>query len=109
MSEVNSTIGSKLWVIHMYQEQLDKFAKIGLGNKTENGVVVTERLIANTQKRLDQLTVIYDSKLSYNALKLRMLKLKAKEKLLNGQTNSNGTTTSSRMQDKRTIRHKGGK
>ena len=39
----------------MYKEQLDKFAKIGLGNKTENGVVVTDTLIEATKRRLNQL------------------------------------------------------
>ena len=39
----------------MYRDQLIKFDKIGLGNKTENGVVVTEILIATTKRRLRQL------------------------------------------------------
>jgi hypothetical protein len=39
----------------MYRDQLIKFDKIGLGNKTENGVVVTEVLIGATQRRLAQL------------------------------------------------------
>ena len=39
----------------MYKDQLIKFDKIGLGNKTENGVVVTEILIETTKHRLNQL------------------------------------------------------
>ena len=39
----------------MYRDQLIKFNKIGLGNKTENGVVVTDTLISATKRRLAQL------------------------------------------------------
>ena len=39
----------------MYRDQLIKFKKIGLGNRTENGVVVTEVLIDATKRRLCQL------------------------------------------------------
>lgn len=39
----------------MYRDQLIKFNKIGLGRKTENGVVVTEVLINATKRRLSQL------------------------------------------------------
>ena len=39
----------------MYRDQLIKFDKICLGNKTENGVVVTEVLISATKRRLAQL------------------------------------------------------
>ena len=42
-------------VKQMYRDQLIKFNKIGLGNKTENGVVVTEILIETTKHRLNQL------------------------------------------------------
>ena len=38
-----------------YRDQLEKFVKIGLGNKTENGVVVTEVLMDATKRRLCQL------------------------------------------------------
>ena len=38
-----------------YRQQLEKFYKIGIGNKTENGVVVTEILIEVTKRRLSQL------------------------------------------------------
>ena len=40
-----------------YKHQLRKFEGIGVGNKTEWGVVVTDELIAVTQKRLEQLSV----------------------------------------------------
>ena len=43
-------------VRQMYRDQLIKFNKIGLGNKTENGVVVTDILIDATKRRLSQLT-----------------------------------------------------
>ena len=42
-------------VRQMYRDQLIKFNKIGLGNKTENGVIITEILINATIRRLGQL------------------------------------------------------
>ena len=38
-----------------YKNQLERFKKIGLGNKTDNGVIVTEVLILATMRRLSQL------------------------------------------------------
>tara|TARA_X000001382_G_scaffold41572_1_gene27961 strand:- start:29 stop:208 length:180 start_codon:yes stop_codon:yes gene_type:complete len=38
-----------------YRNQLERFKKIGLGNKTDNGVVVTEVLMEATMRRLSQL------------------------------------------------------
>jgi len=38
-----------------YRNQLERFKKIGLGNKTDNGVVVTEVLMEATRRRLSQL------------------------------------------------------
>tara|TARA_R100001244_G_C5171739_1_gene131755 strand:- start:9508 stop:9744 length:237 start_codon:yes stop_codon:yes gene_type:complete len=42
-------------VVRFYQEQLQKFKKIGIGNKTEFDVVVTDKLINVTIKRLRML------------------------------------------------------
>ena len=39
----------------LYRSQIKKFDAIGIGNKTENNVVVTEELIAITHKRLMEL------------------------------------------------------
>ena len=55
---------SKLATINMYIEQLKKFKKIGLGNKTEYGVVVSDKLIDSTKKRLSQLSVSYEASLT---------------------------------------------
>ena len=109
MTEYETVVGSKLWLINMYQEQLDKFAKLGLGKLTENGVKITKALINTTRKRLEELSVVYDSKLCYNALKLRKLKRIKKEKLLNGSTNSNGTTAAQSCEDNSNIGHEGSK
>ena len=100
-------IGSKLWLIHFYQEQLDKFAKLGLGKHTEFDVRITKELIAITQKRLDEITIIYDKSLHPRTHVLRKAKkrLRIKEKLRNGSTNSNGTAATSRMQDNGDTRH----
>ena len=105
MTEYETVVGSKLWLINMYQEQLDKFAKLGLGNLTEHGVKITKDLINTTKKRLDELSVVYDSKLCYNALKLRKLKRIKKEKLLNGSTNGNGTTAAKSRKDNSNTGH----
>jgi len=100
-------VGSKLWVINFYQEQLNKFAKLGLGKHTEFDVKVTEELIATTQKRLDEITTIYDERLHPRTHMLRRTRehLIKREKLRNGPTNSNGTATTSRMQDNGDTRH----
>ena len=70
MLEIGS---SKLWIINFYQEQLSKFIKLGLGRRTENGVIITEQLIETTRKRLHKLSVVYDRSLTPQAHKLRQL------------------------------------
>mgnify|MGYP003152964300 CR=1 FL=1 len=71
MIEKMEVMGSKLWVINFYREQLDKFDKLGLGKQTEHNVVVTPQLIAITNKRLEDLSVNYDRKLTPSAFKFR--------------------------------------
>ena len=84
--------GSKLWVINFYREQLDKLRKIGLGNETEHGVVVTDRLIETTCRRLSELTVVYDDSLRYNVNRKQKSKFLRKGRL-NGHINNNGAIT----------------
>ena len=67
---------SKLWVINFYKEQLSKFRKLGVGNETENEVLITESLIRLTEDRLNKLSVVYDRTLSPQAHKLRRSQLK---------------------------------
>ena len=43
-------------IIRFYRQQLKKFKTLGIGKKTEFGVVVTKKLIAITNHRLSQLT-----------------------------------------------------
>ena len=43
------------YVSAFYRDQVAKFIKLGIGNETENGVVVTQRLIDITNKRLTQI------------------------------------------------------
>ena len=93
-------LGSRLWLIHFYQDQLDYFARVGLGKHTGSGVKVTKNLIEITKKRLHQLTTIYDNSLTPQAHALRRaMRQKLKEKLLNGSTNSNGTTAAQSCED----------
>jgi hypothetical protein len=77
---------------------------VGLGKFTEHDVKVTDELIAITNKRLRELTTIYDSSISRNH-KLR--KRRAERKLFNGQQciNNNGTTITSRMQNNGNTRY----
>ena len=105
MIEYETGVGSKSWLINMYQEQLDKFAKLGLGGETENGVRVTKDLINTTRKRLEELSVVYDTRLSSRALALRKLRRENKEKLLNGSTNGNGTTAAQSCKDNSNTGH----
>ena len=56
---------SRTFVARFYQEQLEKFQKIGIGKTTENDVVITPELVRITRERLFQLKPI--------------LRLKAKE------------------------------
>jgi len=45
-------------IARFYQEQLEKFQKIGIGKTTENDVVITPELIRTTRERLFQLKPI---------------------------------------------------
>jgi hypothetical protein len=42
-------------IISFYKEQLRRFNKIGIGNKTEFNTIVTETLIEATERRLREL------------------------------------------------------
>ena len=103
-------IGSRLWLIHFYQDQLEYFDRVGLGKFTEYGVRVTKELIEITKKRLSQLSLVYDRSLTPQTLALRRtMRQKLKEKLLNGSTNSNGTTAAQSCKDNSNIGHERGK
>jgi len=49
--------GSRQYIIRFYREQLRKFDKIGIGQRTEWDVEVTQLLIDITKKRLDQIVI----------------------------------------------------
>jgi len=98
-------LGSRLWVINMYQEQLRKFEKIGIGKKTEHGVTVTEKLINITEHRLHELALVYDSSKRPDTLRARQFYKTHKEKLLNGQINSNGTVEAQSSKSNSSDRH----
>ena len=102
---LDHVIGSKLWTINFYREQLRHFAKVGLGNRTQHDVKVTPELIDVTRKRLRELTIVYDSNITTAGHRDR--KRRADRKILNGQnhTNGNGTTASSGMQNNGDTRH----
>ena len=84
---------SKLWVINFYRDQLDKFAALGLGQETENGVVITERLIISTKKRLSQLAVVYERNTSRAAIYQRGYSRARKDNALNDHRNGSITDT----------------
>ena len=52
---MESKIISRYELILFYQAQLRKFYTLGMGQKTENRVVITQTLIDATQRRLTQL------------------------------------------------------
>ena len=89
--------GSKLWLINFYREQLSKFYKLGMGKKTENDVLITEKLIKLTEKRLNDLSVVYEAGVSDQAMYQRRQLVRRKEE--SGQLSSNnGATIISREQ-----------
>ena len=51
-----ASVRNRQEIIRFYRQQLQKFKKLGIGNRTEFRVVVTKKLIAITNKRLSQLT-----------------------------------------------------
>ena len=48
-------------IIYFYKQQIARFKKIGIGNKTEFHTTVTQPLIDITIKRLDQLQAKRDN------------------------------------------------
>ena len=98
-------IGTRLWLINFYHEQLRKFKKMGLGNYTEHDVKITPTLMEVTTKRLEALTTVYDARMTPQALKLRLLKRLRKKGQLNGKTNGNGTVTTSSSKDNSNTGH----
>tara|TARA_R100001463_G_scaffold11656_4_gene32508 strand:- start:2693 stop:2923 length:231 start_codon:yes stop_codon:yes gene_type:complete len=61
-------------IIYFYKQQLSRFYKIGIGNKTEFNTVVTDRLLDATLRRLKELqskrdTLIHNAKVSKNGAK----------------------------------------
>ena len=100
-------VGSRKWLINFYQERLDYFKKIGVGNKLrEFNMIVSRTLLKATKRRLNELTLVYEVGLTSATLRWRKNKLN-KEKLSNGSTNDNGTTIASRVQNNGSAGHKG--
>ena len=61
-------------IIYFYKQQLTRFYKIGIGNRTEFNTVVTDRLLDITLKRLNELqskrdTLVFDVKDRQNGIK----------------------------------------
>ena len=50
-------IRSPNFTIRFYKSQLKKFEKLGIGKRTEFGVMVTQQMIDITKKRLSQLVI----------------------------------------------------
>ena len=94
---------SKLWLINFYREQLSKFYKLGMGEKTENDVLITEKLIKLTEKRLNDLSVVYEAGVSDQAMYQRRQLARRKEQ--SGQSPyTNGSTIKSREQSNSSAR-----
>ena len=50
-----SKITTKHSIAQFYEQQLEKFEKLGMGKQTDNGVVITPTLIKVTRERLKTL------------------------------------------------------
>ena len=100
--------GTRLWMVHFYQEQLKKFEKLGLNNKTDCGVKITPELIAITEKRLEQLTVVYDANLTDQAKYARLRTVMLRRSQLKGQLNDKSTgIKSSKVKKRKNLRNDG--
>ena len=62
-----------------------------MGEKTENDVLITEKLIQLTEKRLDDLSVVYEANVSDQAMYQRRQLMRRKEE--SGQSSSNNGAT----------------
>ena len=60
----NPVTNSKNSIVNFYRDQLRKFNNLGIGMKTENRVLITQKLIDITRKRLAELSVTYEQSLS---------------------------------------------
>ena len=107
MKPLAEITGTRKWLINFYQEQLDYFHKVGLGKYTTHDVKITSTLIRCTEKRLEDLSIIYDAKLTPQAHRLRRLRYKRlKQEKVNGHTTtSNGAATDESCEDIRTNGH----
>jgi len=107
MKPLNEITGTRKWLINFYQEQLDYFHKVGLGKYTTHDVKITSTLIECTKKRLEDLSIIYDAKLTPQAHRLRRLRYKrlAKGDVNGHTTTSNGAATDESCEDIRTNGH----
>ena len=110
MSENMEVMGSKLWVINFYKEQLNKFEKVGLGKLTEHDVKVTPNLIRITQQRLDDLSLRYDNRLLPSAFLYRERRARirqAKRNRTNGQLKHDGAAPTKSGKDISDTGHEG--
>ena len=88
---------SKLWIINFYREQLSKLRKIGLGRKTENDVLITERLMQITENRLANLVIGYENSICTSTLYQRKFKAQLRGQM-NGSSNTIRTIAKTRKQ-----------
>ena len=65
MEQISSLVcNSRLSIINLYREQLRVFKKLGIGQRTEHGTIVTDKLIDTTKRRLSQLSTTYEVSLT---------------------------------------------
>ena len=110
MAKKLEVIGSKLWVVNFYREQLYKFDKLGLGKRTENNVKITPKLIEVTKKRLNELSLGYDIKIrpSLHMFQDRRDRLRQTiRNIKNGQLNGNGAASIKSSKDISDSGHEG--
>ena len=110
MSEMMDMMGSKMWVINFYREQLGKFDRLGLGKLTEHNVKVTPQLIDITSKRLSDLSAAYSKNTTDILMRVRKHRLrKAIRNKENGQLKHDGAATTKSSKDIGSNGHEGSK
>ena len=103
-------MGSKMWVINFYREQLSKFNRLGLGKLTEHNVKVTPQLIDITSKRLGDLSTAYSRNTTDTLMRVRKHRLrKAIRNRVNGQLKHDGAASTKSSKDIGSNGHEGSK
>ena len=73
---MDNTIKANHDIIGFYKEQLAKFNRLGIGNETEFGVCITEKMINCTKNRIKQLRLQTNTNFETEFIKGEKMKVK---------------------------------